>query len=101
MGSKSRRKGVAGEQQWVNWLRERGIDATRFGQCAQRDVRTVLPNAEISWECKRVARAKTLYEHLAQARRLSDGAVPAVALREDRNEWLVLITAEDFARLIK
>jgi Holliday junction resolvase len=100
MGAKSRRKGVSGERQWVNWLRERGFDATRFGQCAQRDVRTVLPHAEISWECKRVARARNVYGYLEHADRLRDSGLPAVALREDHNEWLVIMTAETFAALM-
>lgn len=100
MGASQRRKGVTGEREWVNFLRERGVDATRFGQCGQRDVRTVLAGAEISWECKRVARARTLYRWLEQAHRLDDSGCAAVAVREDFGKWLVVMDAETFVRLL-
>lgn len=114
----SRDKGVKGERELANYLKERGVEARRGQQHAgggdSPDVLSSWTDTHI--ECKRT-RNFALYDAMDQAIRDSAGTgrVPIVAHRSDtkpgdnlkpveqrsksRGKWLVVISLDDFIRL--
>lgn len=106
MSKSQRTKGAAGEREWCEYLRSHGFDAQRLlGQA--RDGGGDVPCPPVLYEVKR-------YRHIA-VRKFLDQAVksvlsyhggacdlPVVAMREDgRTDWMILLRADDFMRLIK
>ena len=98
MGTKSQRKGRAGEIELAKMLRGYGYDA-QPGQAvsygATPDI-TGLPGVHI--ECKR-AQQQNLYAWLEQSRRDADkfrDGLPAVFWRKNRSPWLVVMKLEDW-----
>ena len=97
----SKRKGGEGERQWAEFCREHGfIEARRGvqfkGGFDSPDV-TGLPG--IHQEVKRVEKLN-IHEAMKQSIRDSEGkALPIVAHRRNREEWLVTMRAEDWMRL--
>jgi Holliday junction resolvase len=104
MSAYQRRKGAAGEREWVAVLRDRGIPVVgrQLGQA--RDGGGDVCAAPFLYEVKR-------YNKIAVRKWLDQAArsviqfkpcisVPVVAMREDgRSEWMVLLRAEDFFNL--
>lgn len=98
MGTKSQRKGRAGEIELAKMLRGYGYDvqpgqAVSYG--ATPDI-TGLPGVHI--ECKR-AQQQNLYAWLEQSRRDADkfrDGLPAVFWRKNRSPWLVVMKLEDW-----
>lgn len=101
MGTKSQRKGRAGEIELAKMLRGYGYDvqpgqAVSYG--ATPDI-TGLPGVHI--ECKR-AQQQNLYAWLEQSRRDADkfrDGLPAVFWRKNRSPWLVVMNLEDWMGL--
>ena len=96
MSASQRRKGAAGEREWCAFLGERGITAKRDIDQSREgggDVRV----PPLLWEVKRYARF-AVYEHMDQATESArkHGLLPALALRGDKREWLIVMRAEDF-----
>jgi hypothetical protein len=91
VGALARRKGAAGEQALVRALRAAGLAAVRVspleaGTPARGDVR----DADVTWSVKRRRRIG-LYAWLGEA--------DALALRADRQRWLVVIPLDAYLRL--
>ena len=106
MSVNSREKGKVGERELAGFLRELGVaDARRGVQyqggtespdvCAE----TGLPGVHI--ECKRVERLDP-WQAIKQATDdAGPGKIPAVFWRRNRRDWLVVLRAENFVRLIQ
>ena len=99
MGTKSQRKGRAGEIELAKMLRGYDVQpgqAVSYG--ATPDI-TGLPGVHI--ECKR-AQQQNLYAWLEQSRRDADkfrDGLPAVFWRKNRSPWLVVMNLEDWMGL--
>ena len=99
----SKRKGGEGERQWAAFCREHGFTEARRGVQFKGgfdspDV-TGLPG--IHQEVKRVEKLN-IHEAMKQSIRDSEGkALPIVAHRRNREEWLVTMRAEDWMEIYK
>ena len=97
----SKAKGGRGEREWAEFCREHGFTEARRGVQFKGgfdspDV-TGLPGIHI--EVKRQERTQ-IQEWMKQSIRDSEGkAIPIVAHRRNREEWLVTMRAEDWMRL--
>lgn len=101
----SRQKGKVGELEWSAFLREHGYEGARRGQQFRGggDSPDVVGMPGFHNEVKRVEEkaAGSIYDWMAQAvRDAAAGLVPVVAHRRNRKDWVVIIRAEDFLRLI-
>ena len=100
----SREKGKRGEREWAWFLRHRGFDARRGVQYQggpdSPDV--VCPRLDyLHFEVKRSERFKP-YDALEQGRTESrPDQVPVVAHRKNNKEWIVVMDADQFLRLIE
>lgn len=103
MSAKSRRKGAAGEREWRDFLREHGYSAIRGCQNAggpdTPDVKTEL-DGRVHFEVKRVETFR-LWDSVTQATDDAGGAIPVVAHRPNRREWIVVLHARDFLSLLR
>ena len=105
MGASQRRKGAAGEREWVDMLRARGYPAEgrQLGQA--RDGGGDVRHGGILYEVKRynkIAVRKWLDQAEASMVSYKQGEIPTVAMREDgRTEWMILMRAEDFLNLVE
>lgn len=103
MGAKSKRKGKTGELELVRVLRDQGFDARRGQQFSgspdSPDV-VVADLPGLHFECKRSERF-SLYDALEQARGDAGEAVPVVAHRRSRREWVAVLPLEDFLKIVR
>lgn len=102
MSKSQRNKGAQGERDWCAMLKAVGFDAKRaLGQA--RDGGGDVPCPPILWEVKRYAKF-AVYEHMdqaiASAPQYPGCGIPAVALRGDEKDWLVVMRATDFLPLL-
>lgn len=103
MGSRSQRKGRAGEIELAELLREHGIPAAvgrpmNFGNCP--DVDGVLG---VHVECKRVERLNidtAMDQAVRDSERFGDG-MPTLFHRRNRKPWLVTIRLDDWLKLYR
>lgn len=98
----SRAKGKAGELELAAFFREHGIEARRGQQFSGGTdspdiVLTGLTGYHI--ECKRCERGQ-LYDWLAQAIRDCGANLPVVFHRKSRKDWVAILRAEDFLKLV-
>lgn len=98
----SRRKGKEGELELARWLRERGIAARRGqqfrGGADSPDIVAELEGFHI--EVKRTERL-SIYEALGKATvDAAYGSVPVVFHRQSRRNWVVILDADAFIRLV-
>lgn len=98
----SRDKGARGERELAQFLREHGFEARRGVQFAggpdSQDVVHNIPGCHV--ECKRVEQL-SLYKALDQARRdAAPDAIPLVAHRRNKREWVAILPLSDFLGLI-
>lgn len=102
----SKRKGNAGELEFLHLLEAQGLTAWRndqryTGGRDNPDVRLLAGGRAFHCEVKRTERL-TLYPFMEQAQRDADGrALPLVAYRSNRKPWLVCMSLEGFLSLIK
>ena len=102
----SKRKGNDGEREFLQHLKNRGIDAQRNDQMFKSgkdnpDISAKIGGRAIHFEVKRTERFR-LYEALEQAKRDADGRrMPVVAHRMNRKPWVVVLTLEDFLGIMK
>ena len=98
----SRLKGGRGERELAEFLREHGVDARRgqqfHGGAGSPDVVADLPGIHL--ECKRVEKGQ-LYDWLAQAIRDAGSAIPVVAHRRNRKDWVAILPLDKFIELVK
>lgn len=100
MGNPSKRKGSGGEREVVKLLQGHGIAAEKIplsgavkGGSFEGDIDCPVRGVDRKLECKRRRRFATLYGWL--------GANYGLVLREDNNEWLIVMRLSDFAELAK
>ncbi len=97
MGARERRKGISAELEVVSLARAHGLQAIRTWRFAQSlfpakraiDVRIAGRNFQVK---RRRAGFRTLYRNLEH--------VHGLFLRDDDQNWLAVIRAEDFLRLL-
>lgn len=100
----SRAKGAAGEREFANWLKDRGYEARRGQQFSgspdSPDV--VCPSlSAFNLEVKRVERFR-LYPSLEQSEADSGpDQTPVVVHRMNRKDWVVVMKADDFLKLVE
>lgn len=101
----SREKGKRGERAWRDVCRAEGYDARRTAQHSgspfSPDVQVDGLPIPMHFEVKVGARPR-IGDALHQAMRDCDaGAMPVVASRRDREDWIVSLRAEDFFYLVR
>lgn len=106
MSKSQRTKGAAGEREWCKLLKYYGFpDVARLLSQA-RDGGGDVPAPPIMWEVKRRARI-SVYEFIEQAvaavfgRNPHKCRIPAVAMRANNEEWLVLMRADDLLPILR
>jgi Holliday junction resolvase len=103
----SRRKGAEGERELANRLSELGRSARRTAQRqgnaedGAADVLTDVPGLHL--ECKRVARigVARYYDQAVRDAAKTGRTFPVVAMRENRGDWLIMLSLADFVRLLE
>ena len=101
MGSKSQRKGAAGERELAALLSAAGYECQRGGSLTFGEIPDVLGLPGIHVEVKRVEKLNVL-EAMEQAIRDSDrmlDGMPALFHRRNRKPWLVTMRLEDWLKL--
>ena len=99
----SRQKGARGEREFAALLTEQGYPARRGQQFAggpdSPDV--VCPDLDgLHFEVKRTERL-SIYKAMQQAKDdKRDGTIPVVAHKKNRENWLIVLEADDFFKLI-
>jgi hypothetical protein len=100
----SRQKGKVGERAWRDWLREQGyLKSYRGAQyCGLRgNADVVCPElASLHFEVKRGERLD-VYGAIEQAQRDCGDKHPVIAWRRNGRDWLAIMPAETFARLLR
>lgn len=96
----SRQKGVSGERELANKLKEYGFECRRGQQyCGANGDADVVGLPGIHIECKRVERLN-ISEAMKQAVRDADIAdIPAVFHRKNREGWLVTMKLGDWIKM--
>lgn len=104
MSKSQRTKGAAGEREWCKLLAAFGFPDPKRLLGQARDGGGDVPTPPILWECKRRQRI-AVYDFMRQAEAAvannPDCPIPAVALRADGEEWLVLLRAKDILPLLR
>ena len=104
MSKSQRTKGAAGEREWCAVLKAHGFQEPKRLLGQARDGGGDVPTPPLLWEVKRRARI-AVYEFMAQAvaglAAQPKCSLPAVALRADGKDWLVLMRAEDVLPVIR
>lgn len=101
MGSKSQRKGAAGERELVAILKEYGYDCTRGGSLSFGEIPDVLGLPGVHIEVKRVEKlnvGEAMEQSIRDSERMQDG-IPALFHRRNRKPWLVTMRLEDWLSL--
>ena len=101
----TKRKGNAGEREFLAFLEVNGVRANRneqryIGGLDNPDIAAQIGGVPFHVEVKRTERFR-LYDALDQAQRDANGhRIPLVAHRQNRKPWVVVMDAEDFLRII-
>ena len=101
MGSKSQRKGAAGEQELAATLKEYGYDCTRSGSLSFGEIPDVLGLPGIHIEVKRVEKlnvGEAMEQSIRDSERMQDG-IPALFHRRNRKQWLVTMRLVDWLKI--
>ena len=98
----SKQKGKRGELEFARFLRQNGIDARRGQQYkGTPDSPDVVSDMDdIHWEVKRTEKLQ-LYKFLDKA--VLDAGMtqtPVIAYRKNKREWVCILDAVDFLRLL-
>ena len=101
----SKRKGNAGERELCAILAEAGAasrnDQTFVGGVDNPDISFSSAGRRFHVECKRTEKFNA-YAAMDQAQHDANGhAIPIVAHRRNRRPWLVVLTLNDFLKLMK
>lgn len=106
MAKSQRTKGAAGEREFCKLLAEHGFPDPKRLLGQARDGGGDVPTPPILWEVKRRQRV-AVYDFMRQCvdaipnRKEGDCHLPAVALRADGEDWLVVMRAADLLPLLK
>ena len=102
----AKRKGSAGEREFLSFLKENGVHANRneqryIGGLENPDIAAQIGGVPFHVEVKRTERFR-LYDALDQAKRDANGhRIPLVAHRQNRRPWVVVMDQADFMRITK
>ena len=99
----SKKKGKTGELEFCQWLREMlGLEARRGVQYkGDKDAPDVITSLEgVHFEVKRTE-SLNIYKAMKQAIGDAGDHVPVVAHRRSREDWLLILKAEDIVKLCK
>lgn len=100
----SKKKGSAGERDWRDQLRQEGYTARRGQQFSgspdSPDVVCEELDKTIHFEVKRTERLN-LYDAMTQAKADCGSKMPVVAHRRNHSEWLVVMRAEDWFKMLR
>ena len=102
----AKRKGNAGEREFLSFLEANGVRANRneqryVGGLDNPDIAAQISGIPFHVEVKRTERFR-LYDALDQAKRDANGhRIPLVAHRQNRRPWVVVMDAADFMRIMK
>lgn len=110
IGHFSRSKGKRGEREWVNWLKEHGLEARRTAQVCGKsgEAADVVGLPYIHQEVKNVERLN-MRKAIEQAEsdcaehneRTGDNLMPTLIHKLSRRGWYVTMRAEDWVALYK
>lgn len=104
MSKSQRTKGAAGEREWCETLAAHGFPKPKRNLGQARDSGSDVPCPPFLWEVKRHARF-SIYEFIDQVvdavGNQAECNLPAVALRGDNKEWLVVMRASDLLPLLR
>ena len=101
MGSRSQRKGAAGERELAQLLREYGYSCDRGGSLSFGEVPDLSSLPGIHIEVKRVEKlnvCEAMEQSIHDSERIRDG-MPALFHRRNRKPWLVTMRLEDWMRI--
>lgn len=101
MGSKSQRKGAAGERELAALLSAAGYECQHGGSLSFGEVPDVLGLPGIHIEVKRVEKlnvVEAMEQAIWDSDRMLDG-LPALFHRRNRKPWLVTMRMEDWLKL--
>ena len=98
----SRSKGKRGELELAHWLEERGYAARRGQQHkgGEDSPDVICPDLPFHFEVKRTERLN-LYDAMDQAVNDAGKAIPVVAHRRNRGDWVGIIRLEDLLFLME
>lgn len=96
----SKRKGKSGELDFANFCKSKGFQARRGQQYNGIEGEDVVGLEGFHVEVKRTESLR-IYEAMKQSIAECQGKVPIVAHRRNREEWVVIIRAEDFLKMLK
>lgn len=103
MSKSQRTKGAAGEREFCKLLEEHGFPKPQRLLGQARDGGGDIPTPPILWEVKRRQKIAT-YEFMRQAVAALPAQpkcdVPAVAMRADGEDWLIVIRAKDILPIL-
>lgn len=101
-GLRSRNKGKGGEREFANFLKEHGYENARRGvqYKGTSESPDVVGLDGFHVEVKRCENF-SLYPSLEKAKQASGENIPVVAHRKNRTDWVVVLEAIDFLKLIK
>lgn len=97
----SRAKGVAGEREFSNLCKKHGFETRRGQQYSGIEGKDVVGLDGIHIEVKRVEKLNISNAIRQAIRDKTDGEIPIVAHRKNREEWLVTMRATDFLEMVK
>ncbi len=103
MGSKSQRKGAAGERELAEIFQAHGYACTRGGSLTFGEVPDIIGLPGVHIEVKRVERLnvpEAMEQSIRDSERMQDG-MPALFHRRNRKPWLVTMRLEDWLRLYR
>lgn len=98
----SKQKGARGEREFAQFLRDHGYtDARRGQQYNGLDGEDVVGLPGYHCEVKRVERLN-IYDAMDQSiNDAKDKQVPIVCHKKNRKNWLIILRAEDFIKILK
>lgn len=104
MSKSQRTKGATGEREFCKLLAEHGFVTPKRLLGQARDGGGDVPTPPILWEVKRRQRIAT-YDFVSQAvdavGNRADCTIPAVAMRADAEDWLIVMRAKDLLPLLQ
>lgn len=104
MGKASRDKGKRGERMWRDVLKAHGLDARRGAQYSgNNESPDVVCSSMPGFHCEvKFVEQTAFHNWIAQAVEDSGGkGIPYVAWKKSSKDWLVVLRAEDFIKLVK
>ncbi len=104
MGASQRRKGSSGEREFCKVLEQYGFPSPKRLLGQARDGGGDIPTPPLLWEIKRrkgIAVHDFMHQAVDAVGNSVNCTIPAVALRADGEDWLVLMRAKDLLPILR